>query len=264
MAEDGVRLHDFVAALNSSMVFAFNLFLAFRIGDSGPLARLLGGLIGRRLVVERVVFEYAGPTHILREVAGSRPGRGEHVTASDVAVFVRDDGGRRGVILVEVKLSEGGFTPCGGATSAGNRRLDVCASAERFMDEPPACYLRRPRRATVERRYWPIFQQAHGSLKAAFPGCGDGGPCPFRGDNQQIMRNHALLLGLEQEGVVDFGTFVLVHHDANPDVVPAWDAYAATVADPSRLLRLRASEVASCSSIAEWLAARYLLPVGRE
>jgi hypothetical protein len=268
VVDDGVRLHGYVAALNSSMAFAFNLFLAFRIGDPSSLARLLGGLTDRRLVVERVVFEYAGPTHILGEVAGAQPARDEHVTASDVAVFVRDETGRRGVILIEVKLSEGGFTTCGGAASRGNRRQDVCASAQRFLADPSACYLRRPLRATRERRYWPIFEGAHGAVKTAFPGCGGEGPCPFRGGAQQIMRNHALLLGLEQEGLVDFGAFVLVHHDANPDVVPVWDAYAAMAADPARLFRLPASAVAwaagealsSDPAIGGWLAARYLLP----
>jgi hypothetical protein len=262
--QDGVRLHSHANALNSSMGFAFNLFLPFRLGDPAPLAALLSTKLGRAVNVDRVVFEYDGPTEILGEVAGPAPTRDEAFTASDVAVFVHDEAGRAGIVLIEVKLTEGGFTPCGGADSRGNHRKDVCASAERFFDDPASCYLRRPFRASRDRRYWPIFEQAHGSLRAAFPGCAPTGPCPFRGHAQQLMRNHALLLGLQQSGAASFGAFGLVHHDGNPDVTTPWDEYTASVADAGVLFRAGASEVALAAgpSIGPWIINRYRLRDG--
>ena len=270
VAEDDVRLHDHVHALHSSMAFGFNLFLPFRIGNAAPLADLLEDALDRRLHPERVVFEYAGPTHVLAEVAGEVPTDDEKFTASDLAVFVRDPEGRRGVVLIEVMLSEGGFTRCNGATSRGNRRKEVCASAETFLADPAACYLRHPYRAQRDRRYWAIFEREYGTVREAFPDTDLDGPCPFRGDGQQPMRNHALALGLVQEGVVDFASFGLVHHDDNPDVVPAWDAYTALVADPSKLFRLPASTVCGAADAAiaggpevgPWLRERYHLPGG--
>jgi hypothetical protein len=75
------------------------------------------------------------------------------------------------------------------------------------------------------------------------------------------MRNHALLLGLQQAGVTDFGAFALVHHDANPDVVPLWNRYADSVADGSVLFRIAASEIARAvpAPVGSWLEERYLL-----
>lgn len=39
--DDGVRIHSHAAAVNSPMVFGFNLFLPFRIQEPAPLAALL-------------------------------------------------------------------------------------------------------------------------------------------------------------------------------------------------------------------------------
>lgn len=270
VAEDAIRLHDYIRALNSSMAFGFNLFLPFRLGDPAPLAALLGQRLNRQLQPDRVIFEYGGPTHVLAEVAGQEPAENEPFTACDVAVFVKDETGCRGVVLIEVKLTEGEFSHCNGATSRGNRRKDVCGSADTFFADPTACYLRHPYRAKRDRRYWQIFERKFGSVREAFPGTDLGGPCPFRGDGQQPMRNHALALGLVQEGVADFVAFGLVHHDDNPDVVPAWDEYTSTVADPSMLFRLPASAVCDSAdramavdpAVGSWLRERYFLPRG--
>jgi hypothetical protein len=265
---DGIRAHGYLPALNSSMAFALNLFLGFRLGNPRPLARLLSARLGAPVTVERVVFEYARPFHVLAEIAGDEPLSDEKFSAIDVAVFVRDEAGRPGVVFLEVKLTEEGFTPCGGATSTGNQRKDVCDSASLFLQDPSACYLRRPVRAARARRYWPIFEKAHGSVRGAFPGCDGSGACPFRGNAQQVMRYHAFLLGLQQEGIVEFGAFALVHHDDNPDVTAPWDAYAAMSAEPGRFLRLPASAIAAAAgeamaagpSLDEWLRDRYFLP----
>ena len=124
-----------------------------------------------------------------RECAGPEPADDEKFTASDLAILVEDDNGCAGLLLVEVKLTEGEFTHCKGAHSSANKRKDVCASATRFFDDPRACYLRRIRHAKRDRRYWEIFDAAFGSVRAAVPGY-TGERCPFEGDHQQVMRNH--------------------------------------------------------------------------
>lgn len=264
---DGVRLHSHVGALNSSMVFAFNLFLPFRVGDSAPLATLLSARLGRRVRVDRVQFEYTGPLAVLGETRSDTLAKREPATAVDVAVLVTDDGGRQGLVLIEVKLSESGFSVCNGAESAGNLHRAPCESAAKFLDDPSACYLRRPKRASRDRRYWTIFGNACGSLAAAFPGASREGGCPFRGDLQQPMRNHALLLGIVQAGIAEFGAIMLVHHDGNPDVVGPWEAYRAMVADSRCVLRMPASVVTGAAdagldarpALSSWLRERYCL-----
>jgi len=238
----GIKLHDYVAAVNSSMAFGFNLFMPFREHGASSIEALLTVALKMSVRVTDIEFEFQGPTDVLAECAGAQPTADEKFTASDVAVHVEDDAGRVGVVLIEIKLSEGGFTPCGGAQSRANRRQDVCASATRFFDDPAACYLTRTRHAQRDRRYWTIFEAAHGSVRASVPGHA-GKRCPFEGDHQQLMRNHALALGLVQAGEAAFAAFGLVHHPGNHHVVEPWEQYRTLVADPSPLFRIPADEL---------------------
>ena len=175
------------------------------------------------------------------------------VAEGGIRLHVEDDNGRTGLVLVEVKLSEGGFTHCNGTRSVANKRKDVCASAATFFDDPRACYLRRTRHARRDRRYWDIFDAAFGSVRAAVPGF-TGERCPFEGDHQQLMRNHALALGLIQAGEVAFAAFGLVHHPDNHHVVEPWEHYRSLVADASPLFRIPATELinAAADQSAPW------------
>jgi hypothetical protein len=114
--EDRVSLHSHIAARNSSMAFAVNLFIPFRIGQMQPLAALPSDALRRSVEVRAVHFEYA-PLSVLAETP-SDADVGQPHTSADVTVFLRDQAGAAGVVLVEVKLSESGFTPCGSATVA--------------------------------------------------------------------------------------------------------------------------------------------------
>ena len=240
--EGRIRLHKHIAAVHSSMAFGFNLFMPFREHSASALERLLGPTVGFPIRVVDIEFEFQGPADVLAECAGPQPTDDEKYTASDVAVHVEDGSGRAGLILVEVKLSEGGFTPCNGVISTANHRKDVCASAAKFFDDPSACYLRRTRHAQRDRRYWDIFDAGYGSVRAAFPEF-TGDRCPFEGNHQQIMRNHALALGLIQAGQTDFTAFGLVHHPDNHHVIDPWEHYRSFVVDPSRLFRIPANEL---------------------
>lgn len=242
VAEGCIRLHDHIAAVNSSMAFGFNLFMPFCEHGASALEEPLARALGFPVRVVDIEFEFQGPTDVLAECAGSQPADDEKFTASDVAIRVEDDNGRTGLVLVEVKLSEGGFTPCNGARSAANQRKDVCASATTFFDGPRACYLRRTRHARRDRRYWDIFDAAFGSVRAVVPGF-TGERCPFEGDHQQLMRNHALALGLIQAGEAAFTAFGLVHHPDNHHVVEPWEHYRSVVADASPLFRIPANEL---------------------
>tara|TARA_R110002096_G_scaffold433887_1_gene653672 strand:- start:12198 stop:13037 length:840 start_codon:yes stop_codon:yes gene_type:complete len=252
MVEDNtIRLHSHVAALNSSMAFAFNLFLPLQ--GTQALARALEPIVGS-LTIDDVVLEWIPPGHLLGELVGDAPKDGEPATGIDVVLWAHRPTGEKLAILIEVKLSEQGFTPCGGRTSRANTRTDVCESAHTFLAEPSACYLTRPKGKTRDRRYWEHFANAHGSLQQAFPSA--HGACPFIGDNQQPMRQHALALALEAEGRIDEAWLVLVHHDENPDVVPPWDRYTQLVRDASRIAKVSASTIiAAGESIRpEWAA----------
>jgi hypothetical protein len=259
VVEDRVRLHSHAAALHSSMTFAFNLFLPFR-GAPQRLSAWASGRIHAPTTIERVAFEWVPPGGILSELRGDQPLPGEPATGIDVVLWGRDESGSI-ALLIEVKLTENGFTPCAGRTSRGNRRRDVCESAASFFADPAACYLQRPVRATRDRRYWTILQQPHGSLADAFPGLRGQGACPFAGDLQQPVRQLALARGLEQASAVGRAWNGLVHHDDNPDVVPPWQTFTGVVRS-RRLFRAPASTLLDFvpEQHAAWMRARYRLP----
>jgi hypothetical protein len=262
VAEDGVVLHDHADTLISSMAFAFNLFLPFR-DRPAALDAWASETLGRAVQIERVGFEWVPPGDVLGELAGDRPQGNEKATAIDVVLWGRA-AARAVVVLVEVKLTEGHFTPCGGRASRANPRREVCDTPGTFRADPDACYLRRPRRAARDRRYWLRFRRAQGSVEAAHPGLAWDGPCPFAGDHQQPMRQRAAALGLEQEGLVDDAFVVLVHHDDNPDVPGPWDRYVALSQAEARMKRRPATSLFlhGPAEHAAWMRDRYRLPAG--
>jgi hypothetical protein len=169
------------------------------------------------------------------------------------------------VILVEVKLSEGGFTPCNGRTSDHNHRKDVCRSSQLFFQNPNACYLRRPAHQHRDRHYWEIFTKSHGSVRNAFPHTDLNGECPFAYHMQQPMRNLAVALALEQEDMVEQAWYVLCAHDENPDVAEHWKAWQSILPGPAMAPFLPASSVVSLGEdegLTDWgayMRARYRL-----
>ncbi len=240
---DHVRLHRQAAHLRSSQAFALNLFLPFREGPRALLSEAVSDLVGSRLRIDRVQFEWVPPGRLLGEIAGDRPVGDEPATASDVVLWGRMQFQRRVAVLLEVKLSEREFTACGGRTSWGNRRKDVCRSARLFMHDPNACYLRRPVYQRRDRRYWEIFAGSFESVHKAFPNADLDGPCPFAYDMQQPTRNLAIARGLEQDGTVRQAWFALCAHDANPNIARQWAEWRRLLPEPSHAPVFSASEV---------------------
>ena len=124
-----------------------------------------------------------------------------------------------------MKLTEAKFTHCNGRESRGNRRRDVCQSAQLFFGNPGNCYLTRPYRKSRDRRYWEIFTAGYGGVRQAFPNVDLSGGCPFAYDMQQPMRNLAIARAPEQEDVVQKAWYGLCVHDQNPDVTGHWSAW---------------------------------------
>ncbi len=242
---DSVKLHKYANHILSSQTFAFNLFLPFREGRRTRLSERVSEMIGVRLTIEKIRFEWIPPGELLSELDGEYPVGDESATGVDVVLWGRLDNHRRAVVLVEVKLSEGGFTRCKGRTSRGNRRKDVCDSAKLFFDNPSACYLRRPWGKNRDRRYWDIFAKSYGSVRDAFPHANLNGPCPFADDMQQPMRNLAIARGLEQEDTVEKAWFALCPHDSNPDIAQRWEEWRRLLPDVGMAPSLPASKIIS-------------------
>ena len=133
---DSVRLHHRVTGILSSQAFAFNLFLRFRERNRERLSERFSELVGTKLTIDKVRFEWVPPGGLLGEIQGEWPGDQEAATGVDVVSWGWLKSGRRAVVSVEVKLSAGGFTRCNGRTSDHNHRKDVCRSAQLFLEDP--------------------------------------------------------------------------------------------------------------------------------
>ena len=264
---DSVRLHRYAGHLRSSQTFALNLFLPFRKGGLSRLSTRVSEMVGARLSIEDVRFEWVPPGSLLGEIDGDRPVGDEPATAVDVVLWSRLPDDRRVVVLLEVKLSEPDFTHCNGRNSPANHRRDVCDSASLFFENPKACYLRRPLRKRRDRRYWEIFAMEHGSVGAAFPGADLGGACPFSESMQQPMRNLAIARGLEQDSefAVSKAWFALCGHDDNQDAAEHWERWKHLLPDTSMAPVLSASDVVRAGEDeglvdwAAWMRDRYRL-----
>ena len=259
VSADSVKLHQYAAHLRSSQVFAFNLFLPFRDGNRARLSEAVSEAVGAGFSIDEIVFEWVPPGALLGEIDGDRPVGNEPATAVDVVLWGRLQGDHRAAVLLEVKLSEPDFTHCGGRNSPGNDKKHVCSSAERFLENPNECYLRRPLRQQRDRRYWEIFTSSHGSVLAAFPGVDTEGPCPFAYSMQQPMRNLAIARGLEQDQEIDVekAWFGLCAHDENTNVAGHWEEWKNLLAGSTLAPSIPASEivrVGEAEGLQEWAA----------
>ena len=262
---DSVSLHEYARHLLSSQVFAFNLFLPFRQGDRQHLSETISEFIEEEILIDRVAFEWVPPGHLLCEIDGEWPALEERATAVDIVLWCRLNNGRRGAVLLEVKPTEDKFTHCNGRKSKGNRRQDVCQSAQLFFDNPGDCYLTRPYRKSRGRRYWEIFAGSYGGLRQAFPHADLSGGCPFAYNMQQPMRNLAVARALEQEDLVQRAWYGLCAHDRNPDVSGHWSAWQELLGQttPAPLIPasrvVGAGEEAGLTKWASYMRSRYRL-----
>lgn len=86
---DAVGLHNYAAHLRSSQTFALNLFLPFREGSRSRLSDLVSEMVGTRLSIDDVSFEWVPPGALLGEIDGERPIGNEPATAVDVVLWSR-------------------------------------------------------------------------------------------------------------------------------------------------------------------------------
>ena len=204
------REHRWFRALNSSQAFAVNLF-----GPVATNAKLAGSAFNRlfpmRGTVEisevQVCLEYTpngGPLWLGEEIS-------RQPTQVDVAFMVRHSGEPCGVILVEVKLSEG-FGTCRGFKHQEeiHAASSPCNDARTVLADPQAnCWMV----SHENRRYWEILKLTKPPL--TFDSLPAGAACPFRLGLYQLMRNKALAKALVSQGAAHWCDFAVCSHPSN-------------------------------------------------
>jgi len=144
-------------------------------------------------------------------------------TDADVAIAYINEAGEHCLWLIEHKLTEQGFTTCGGYRSDGNDAKGKCncksCSMEKIMQEPSLCYYAKK----CGYNYWNLM---YGGAKDLFCGKYGGDGCPFRGGMNQLWRNMLLAYAVEKEGVYKHVSFSVVYHPENPVLEKTMKAFS--------------------------------------
>jgi hypothetical protein len=176
----------------ASTPFCFNLFVPLQL-DLALAGALVSRWLAKPVDVAHVEIEFT-PNRC--DVAGFERREDESLgdqsgstgTDADVAVFYVDAVGVRGVILIETKYIEAGFSTC---TSYRNKvRVRSVCDARHFHERLVRPHLARPP-ASPDCGYLRFANWALTNKSALFDAAAiaNSAGCPFRGSAQQIWRN---------------------------------------------------------------------------
>ena len=153
-------------------------------------------------------------------------------TDADIAIAYRDHGGRLKLWLIEHKLTEKEFTPCGGATSNGRTVKHRCEPVADILANHDLCYYHESDRCRYT--YWPITDR-HPQV---FPPerLAAQAECPFKGGMNQLWRNMLLALSVEDDPDQPYDAvhFSVVRHPDNYALEPTIRAFTEVTAGTHR------------------------------
>ena len=205
LATNRIQAHQGKHNLKSSWVHCANLYYPF--GQSPDGKELLASFLRTHVSpdirsVDELYLEFAEPegsplhpSHLLGESGGSR---GSGQTSPDLAFHVN---GRKGLILIENKLTEHSFYRCSGRNKSGsderpaNPNPERCKDIKKLLDDPQhQCH-----QTIWGRKYWDILRpvmndQAMNALNY----------CPASNAGYQLFRQQALAEGIANSGKYDF------------------------------------------------------------
>ena len=143
-------------------------------------------------------------------------------TDSDIAIAYRNHYGELCLWLIEHKLTESEFTPCGGFKSRDRKNHPSCdctRNVSEILNNKNTCF----HHAVRQRNYWNITDK-HAEL---FVNHGRHSQCPFQGGMNQLWRNQLLAVAMEQDEQQPYqhAAFSVVKHPANPHLDASLNAF---------------------------------------
>jgi hypothetical protein len=199
MKRSGIQPHTGKHNLKSSWVLCANLYFPF--GHTPDGKALLAGFLQKYVSsdiksVDELHLEYAedgdlSPEKLLGESGGSR---GSGQTSPDLAFHLN---GRKGLILIENKLTEHSFYPCSARAITGSEERTANPASERCENMPA---LQADHRAQCHqclwgRKYWDILRPVMNK-----PAMSALQHCPAATAGYQLFRQQALAEGIAQSG----------------------------------------------------------------
>lgn len=255
--ENLFRIHKFFYHMASSQAANINLFLPIlhhRLANQVlALVKPDFASLDWTVLDNGYCFEYWGGNFSL---AGSGPLGDKSATAgtdADLAIAYRDHEGKRCLWLIEHKLAEREFTPCGGFRSKGRQPHHDCSkSLAAILADKSSCYYHDAKGFL----YWALTEKH----QQFFPNHSRRERCPFQGGMNQLWRNQLLGLAIEDDAHLPFSrsTFSVVKHPDNSALDATLDAYKDLIANNPRFSVmtsadfLEAAEKVGDSVLLEW------------
>ena len=187
-------------------------------------------------------------------------------TDSDIVIAYRNHSGALCLWLIEHKLTEDEFTPCGGYKSKGRtdyRSHDCTRSFPEILKNKNTCYHHDVR----QREYWNITER-HRELFVCQTGHAQ---CPFQGGLNQLWRNQLLGLAIEEDEAQPFehAFYSVLKHPDKPHLDASLTAYRDLVGNSPRFSVLTSADVLKAAEAlhddaltkwARWYRALYRVP----
>jgi hypothetical protein len=158
-------------------------------------------------------------------------------TDSDLAIAYYNPQDELCLWLIEHKLTESEFTPCGGFKSKGRQpRHDCSKSFVEILDNPHLCYYHDAK----QYKYWELTQ-THREFFSHLRGA----PCPFQGGLNQLWRNQLLALSIENDPRQPYQhiTFSVVKHPRNTALDNSLARYREMIGDTSAFSTFTSADV---------------------
>jgi hypothetical protein len=243
--EFNFRLHPDFYHMDSSQAAAFNLFLPILISPEvnnilrqmkPDFAELAVSKLDHGFALEywdNRCFEPTGD-----KTRGVLNESGTIRTAADIAIAYKNQQGELCLWLIEHKLAEKDFTPCGGATSSDRRAKHDCScSFTSILLNPEQCFYHD----ACHYNYWQITA----TNQDFFANHTNYSSCPFRHGLNQLWRNQLLGLGIEQDKSLPYRhvTFSVVHHPGNRQLEPSILMYQKLIAGNPRFTTFQSSDL---------------------
>jgi len=213
------KTHKFADHMASSQIACANLFLPL-MGEPDAAARILRqvkpdlGSIAVECLDQGFRIEFwdevpDGPARQKGMLGDHNKSTG---TDSDFAIAYRNHDGMLCLWLIEHKLTEAEFTPCGGAKSKGRiPGIHACSPTAEIMKNPALCYYH----SACGYQYWPLTL----AETKEFPPerLRNHDMCPFAGGMNQLWRNQLLAIAIEraQQWPYQEVCFSVVRHPHN-------------------------------------------------
>lgn len=211
-------LHRALTNTTASTPFCFNMFVPLQ-RDVALASWLVSTWLGKTVEVVHIEIEFT-PNHCdavlgferqLDESLGDQSG--SVGTDADVAIFYRYDAGKRGVVLVETKYIEDGFSIC--MSYADKPQIRSVCDGREFYDRLVAPHLLsqglRPDCGYARYANWSLTAASNAIDGHAVA---TGPACPFSGSAQQLWRNVLLAERVAVARALDeFHFWVLSPHE---------------------------------------------------